>query len=76
MTVKAYVLIQTNLGKGRDVSKAIAKVPGVKMVHAVTGVYDVIAYLELPSMTSLSDVMIRKIQSVKNVERTHTAIAI
>ena len=76
MTVKAYVLIQTELGKGHAVSKAIAKVPGVKRVHAVTGVYDVIAYLELPNMTSLSDVMIRKIQSVKNVERTHTAIAI
>lgn len=46
------------------------------MVHAVTGVYDVIAYLELSNMTSLSELVIKKIQSVKGVERTHTAIVV
>ena len=46
MVVKAYVLVQAQLGRSRTVAKAIAKVRGVKMVHAVTGVYDVIAYLE------------------------------
>jgi DNA-binding Lrp family transcriptional regulator len=76
MAVKAYVLVQSQLGKARSVAKAIAGVRGVKMVHAVTGVYDVIAYLELPDMTSLSELVIRKIQSVKGVERTHTAIVV
>lgn len=46
------------------------------MVYAVTGVYDVIAYLELSDMTSLSELVIKKIQSVKGVERTHTAIVL
>jgi len=76
MVVKAYVLVQTQLGRARSVAKAVAKVRGVKMVHAVTGVYDVIAYLELPNMTSLSELVIRKIQSVKGVERTHAAIVL
>ena len=54
----------------------MAKVRGVKMVHAVTGVYDVIVYLELPDMNSLSELVIRKIQPVKGVERTHAAIVL
>jgi DNA-binding Lrp family transcriptional regulator len=76
MVVKAFVLIQVQLGKARSVAKAIANVRGVKMVHAVTGMYDVIAYLELEDMTSLSDFVVKKIQTAKGVERTHTAIVV
>jgi len=76
MAVKAYVLVQAQLGKARAVAKAVTNVRGVKMVHAVTGVYDVIAYLELSDMTALSEIVVKKIQSVKGVERTHTAIVI
>ena len=76
MVVKAYVLVQAQLGRARYVSKAIAKVRGVKMVHAVTGIYDVIAYLEMRDMTTLSELVIKSIQSVKGVERTHTAIVV
>ena len=76
MVVKAYVLVQSQLGRARSVAKAVARVRGVRMVHAVTGVYDVIAYLELPDMASLSELVIRRIQSVRGVERTHTAIVV
>ncbi len=76
MIVKAYVLVQAQLGRSRSVAKAIAKVRGVKMVHAVTGVYDVIAYLEIKDMTTLSALVMKKVQSIKGVERTHTAIVV
>jgi len=76
LVVKAFVLIQVQLGKARSVAKAISNVRGVKMVHAVTGMYDVIAYLELEDMTSLSDFVVKKIQTAKGVERTHTAIVV
>jgi DNA-binding Lrp family transcriptional regulator len=76
MVVKAFALIQVQLGKARSVAKAIAGVRGVKMVHAVTGMYDVIAYLEVEDMDSLSAFVVRKIQTVKGVERTHTAIVV
>jgi len=76
LVVKAFVLIQVQLGKARSVAKALSNVRGVKMVHAVTGMYDVIAYLELEDMTSLSDFVVKKIQTAKGVERTHTAIVV
>ena len=76
MVVKAYVLVQAQLGRARPVAKTIAKVKGVKMVHAVTGLYDVIAYLEMSDMTTLSEMVMKRIQTVKGVERTHTAIVV
>jgi len=76
MSVKAYVLVQAQLGRARAVAKSISNVRGVKMVHAVTGLYDVIAYLELSNMAALSEVVVKRIQSVKGVERTHTAIVV
>lgn len=76
MVVKAFVLVQAQLGRSKSVARAIARVRGVKMVHAVTGVYDVIAYLEMPDMVTLSELVIKKVQSVKGVERTHTAVVV
>jgi DNA-binding Lrp family transcriptional regulator len=76
MVVKAFVLVQAQLGRSRSVARAVEKVKGVKMVFAVTGVYDVIAYMEMRDMTTLSELVIKKIQSVKGVERTHTAIVV
>ncbi len=76
MTVKAFVLIQAQLGKARSVARAIGKVQGIKMVHAVTGVYDVIAFVELSNMNLLSELVIKRIQTAKGVERTHTAIVV
>ena len=76
MVVKAYILVQAQLGKSRSVAKSIANVRGVKMVHPVTGLYDVIVYLELPDMDSLSELVVKKVQSLKGVERTHTAIVV
>ena len=76
MVVKAFILVQAQLGRARSVAKAITKVRGVKMVYAVTGVYDVIAYLELSDMETLSELVIKKIQTAKGVERTHTAIVV
>jgi DNA-binding Lrp family transcriptional regulator len=76
LVVKAYILVQAQLGKSRSVAKAVANVRGVKMVHSVTGLYDVIVYLELPDMDSLSELVVKKVQSLKGVERTHTAIVV
>ena len=76
MTVKAFVLVQAQLGRSRAVARAIERVKGVKMVFAVTGVYDVIAYLEMRDMSTLSELEIKRKHSVKGVERTHTAIVV
>jgi len=75
MTVFAYVLIQTAAGKSWDVADTISKMTDVKNVHAVTGLYDVIAYVELTDLPTLRD-FINKVHGIEGVQRTQTAISV
>ncbi len=70
----AYVLINTEPGRLWKVAEDAVKVSGVKMAHAVTGQYDVIAYIEFLRIEELGRI-IDAIQSIDGVLRTHTAIA-
>jgi DNA-binding Lrp family transcriptional regulator len=72
----AFVFVQSKLGRAYDVAKLIGKINGVKWACAVTGVYDVIACLEMPDMNSLSNLVIKKIQPIEGIERTHTAVIV
>ena len=76
MPVVAYVLIQAELGMSSSVAASLSKVDGVKMAHSVTGVYDVIAFVEVSDLTKLSSLVLKEIQTIKGVQRTHTAIVV
>ena len=52
VVVQAYILIQTEVGKARDVAAAIDKIEGVVRVDAVTGPYDVVVLAEAIPWTS------------------------
>jgi len=72
--LQAYVLINAQSGRLWKVAEDAVKVPGVKMAHAVTGQFDVIAYIEFLRIEELGRI-IDAIQSIDGVLRTHTAIA-
>ena len=72
--MQAYILINTEPGKLWRVRDRILEISGVKMAHAVTGQFDVIAYVEFINMEELGRI-IDQIQSTKGVLRTHTAIS-
>lgn len=72
--MQAYVLISAEPGRLWKVAEDAVKVPGVKMAHAVTGQFDVIAYVEFLRIEELGRI-IDAIQSIDGVLRTHTAIA-
>jgi len=76
LPVAAYILIQAELGMSSSVAASLSKVDGVKMAHPVTGVYDVIAFVEVSDLAKLSSLVLKEIQTVKGVQRTHTAIAV
>jgi DNA-binding Lrp family transcriptional regulator len=48
MSVQAYILIQTEVGKANSVAAAIKAIPGVSLAEGVTGPYDVIMRAEAP----------------------------
>src|SRR5437870_8835423 len=72
----SYVLIQLAPGTTKTAAEAISKIKGVKMAHAVTGPFDVIAFVEVPDLTTLSDLILAKIQNIEGVQKTQTAIVV
>jgi len=73
--VEAYIFINSEPGRLWQIAEAALKIEGVKMAHAVTGQFDVVAYAEFATMDMLRGI-IDKFQSLKGVQRTQTAVAI
>ncbi len=72
MTVHAYVLIQTDVGKAAQVAEQVSAIAGVVVAEGVTGPYDVIARAEAPSMNDLGRMVVRDIQRIEGITRTIT----
>lgn len=72
MTVSAYVLIQTEVGKASQVTKAVNDIEGVVQVDGVTGPYDVIARADSADLDELAKQVVMPIQEVEGVTRTLT----
>ena len=76
MAAKAFVLVETAVGRSKDVAGALRQLPGVKSVDAVTGPYDVIIVIEGESLTDIGDLVTRKIHPIPGISRTVTCLAI
>jgi DNA-binding Lrp family transcriptional regulator len=72
IVVQAYILIQTEVGKARDVAAAIDKIAGVVRVDAVTGPYDVVVLTEANNVDELGRLIVSKVQYVPGITRTLT----
>ena len=76
MTAKAYIMIDTSVGKTKDVVFALRKVEGVKEVNAVTGPHDVIAVVEGSDLTEVGNLVTTGIHAAGGIERTITCLAV
>ncbi len=72
MTVQAYILIQTEVGKAADVARAIADVDGVTLAEDVTGPYDVIVRAEAPDVDKLGQLVVARVGNIAGITRTLT----
>jgi DNA-binding Lrp family transcriptional regulator len=72
MTVSAYVLIQTEVGKASQVTRSINDLSGIIQVDGVTGPYDVIARADAVDLDELAKKIVMPIQEVEGVTRTLT----
>ena len=73
--VEAYIFVNSDPGVLWQITEAILKIKGVKMAHAATGQFDVVAYAEFANMDMLREI-INEVRALKGVQRTQTAIAI
>ena len=76
MVAKAYVLIETAVGKTREVINELKQSEKVKSADLVTGPYDLIAIVEGESLDDIGNLITSKIQPVPSISRTVTCICL
>jgi DNA-binding Lrp family transcriptional regulator len=76
VAAKAFVLIETVVGRSKEVVTALKQLDGVKSVDTVTGPYDVIATIEGETLNDIGDLVTAKIHPITGISRTVTCLAI
>ncbi|WP_022852392.1 Lrp/AsnC family transcriptional regulator [Thermodesulfatator atlanticus] len=72
MALKAYILINTQIGKTSEVAETLRHMPEVKRLDIIMGPYDIIAEVETEDHDALSEMVIRKLQSIDYIQHTMT----
>ena len=76
MATKAYLLIETAVGKTREVATTLTGLPGIATVDVVTGPYDIIALINGDDISVVGDLVTGRIHIVPGVVRTVTCVAV
>lgn len=76
MAAKAFILMETAVGRSKEVVAGLRQLKGVKSVDSVTGPYDVIAIVEAESLNDIGDLVTREIHPVAGITRTVTCLAL
>ena len=72
--MEGYLLLECSSGNVWKVLADIVKIDGIKVAHVVSGNFDIIAFAEFSNIEELSS-LIQQVQTVPNVQKTQTAIA-
>lgn len=76
MAAKAFILIETVVGRTKQVASTLQQLKGVKSADCVTGPYDVIAVVEGENLNEIGVLITDKIHPVAGISRTVTCLAI
>jgi DNA-binding Lrp family transcriptional regulator len=76
MTTRAYLLVETAVGKTREVTGTLKGLEGIESVDVVTGPYDIIAVIGAVDMTVVGNLVTGHIHTVPGVVRTVTCVAV
>jgi DNA-binding Lrp family transcriptional regulator len=76
MTTRAYLLVETAVGKTREVAGTLKGLEGIESVDVVTGPYDIIAVIGAVDMTVVGNLVTGHIHTVPGVVRTVTCVAV
>ncbi|GIW19141.1 MAG: Lrp/AsnC ligand binding domain-containing protein [Tepidiforma sp.] len=72
--IKAFVLIVVDPAKTVEVYEKLRAVEGIAEVYQVMGPYDIVAVVEVPSLTDVPAVISRHIRAIDGIESTTTCV--
>ena len=76
MPTRAFVLIETSVGRTKEVLASLQSAGDVASVDAVTGPYDLIAIVEAANLNAVGDVVTSRVHTVPGIVRTVTCLAV
>jgi DNA-binding Lrp family transcriptional regulator len=76
MAAKAFVLIETAVGKTKEVVAKIRQLKGVTSVDLVTGPYDAIAIVEAEDLNAVGNLITGKFRVAAGISRTVTCVVL
>ncbi len=76
MATRAFILIETVVGRTKQVVSTLQQLEGVKSADCVTGPYDIIAVVEGENPNEIGLLITNKIHPVAGISRTVTCLAI
>ena len=68
--MKAIVLVETTVGKVKEVATTLRQLDEVKSADVVTGPYDVIAIVEAEDFTDVGHIITGRVNAISGVSRT------
>ena len=75
MATRAYILIETAVGKTNDVSAALKEMDMMNSVDTVTGPWDIIAVAEADDLPSIGDLISDGMHGVPGIVKTVTCLS-
>ncbi len=75
MPTRAFVLVETQVGKAPLVAQELRAMDGISSADVVTGNFDVIALVEASDMAAMAELVTGRVQSIRGVMRTITCVA-
>jgi len=76
LATRAYILIETAVGKTNEVSEALKQMPMMKAVDTVTGPFDIIATAEADDLPSIGDLISDGMHNVPGIVKTVTCLSV
>lgn len=75
MAARAFILIETEVGRAKQVAQALRSIDGILSADVVTGTFDVIASVEAADIAAMAELVTSRVQAVRGVLRTITCVA-
>ena len=73
---KAFILIETAVGRNKEIVRQLKQLSYITSVDYVTGPYDVIVIIEAENLNDIGDFITQKIHPITGITRTTTCLSL
>lgn len=73
--VTSFILMNVERTKINEVAEQLEGTPGISEVYSVSGNYDLIAIVRVATNEDLANLVTKKMQAIKEIQKTETMLA-